>query len=148
MKEHLYLKDEQIKDLVEKLFYAYRETFSDPKKILKRYSYGIAHQKVIQLVERHQGITVSDLLRKLKITKQSLNRVLRDLISKKAIIMKKGEVDSRLRHIFLNENYRQCIDLVNHEVECFYQNCKLYGGKYFYALRDPWGSLVFSLRPY
>jgi len=104
MKEHLYLKDEQIKDLVEKLFYAYRETFSDPKKILKRYSYGIAHQKVIQLVERHQGITVSDLLRKLKITKQSLNRVLRDLISKKAIIMKKGEVDSRLRHIFLNEN--------------------------------------------
>ena len=104
MKELLYLKDEQIKDLIEQLFYAYRETFSDPRKILKKYSLGIAHQKVIHLVERHEGITVSGLLRKLKITKQSLNRVLKDLIKNKTIIMKKGEVDSRCKHILLNEN--------------------------------------------
>ena len=104
MKELLYLKDEQIKDLIEQLYYAYRETFADPKKILRKNSLGIAHQKVIHLVERYDGITVSGLLRKLKITKQSLNRVLKDLNKNKKIIMKKGEVDSRHRHILLNES--------------------------------------------
>ena len=104
MKELLYLKDEQIKDLIEKLFFAYRETFADPKKILEKHSIGIAHQKVIHLIERHEGITVSGLLRKLKITKQSLNRVLKDLSRNKKIIMKKGDIDSRHRHILLNEN--------------------------------------------
>ena len=104
MKELLYLKDEQIKDLIEQLFYAYRETFSDPKKILKKHALGIAHQKVIHLIERYEGITVSGLLRKLKITKQSLNRVLSDLNKNKKIIVKKGAVDSRHRHILLNES--------------------------------------------
>ncbi len=104
MKELLYLKNEQIKDLIENLFYAYRETFKDPKKILEKHSFGIAHQKVIHLIERYEGITVSDLQRKLKITKQSLNRVLKDLNKNKKIIMKKGEIDSRLRHILLNES--------------------------------------------
>ena len=104
MKELLYLKNEQIKDLIEQLHYAYRETFSDSKKILKKHSIGIAHQKVIHLIERYEKITVSGLLNKLKITKQSLNRVLKDLIKNKTIIMKKGEADSRQRHILLNEN--------------------------------------------
>ena len=104
MKELLYLKDEQIKDLIEKLFYAYRETFSDPKKILKKHSFGVAHQKVIHLIGMYDGITIAGLLRKLKITKQGLNRVLKDLNENKKIIMKKGDVDSRLRHISLNEN--------------------------------------------
>ena len=104
MKELLYLKDDQIKDLIEQLFYAYRETFSDSKKILKKHSYGIAHQKAILLIEKYEGITVSGLLRKLKITKQSLNRVIRDLNKNKKIIMKKGEVDLRHRHILLNES--------------------------------------------
>ena len=69
--------------------------------ILKKYSFGTAHHRAIQLIERHEGLTVSDLLNKLKITKQSLNRVLRDLIKNKAILLKKGEVDSRQRLIFL-----------------------------------------------
>ena len=104
MKELLYLKDEQIKDLIEQLFYAYRETFADSKKILKKHSFGIAHQKVIHLIEKYEGITVSGLLRKLKITKQSLNRVLKDLNKNKKIIIKKDEIDLRHRHILLNEN--------------------------------------------
>ena len=104
MKEHLYLKDEQIKDLIEQIFYAYRETFSDAKKVLTKHSCGIAHQKAIHLIGRYEGITVSGLLEKLKITKQSLNRVLKDLIKNKTIIMKKSEIDSRHKHIFLNEN--------------------------------------------
>ena len=55
------------------------------------------------MIERHEGLTVSELLNKLKITKQSLNRVLRDLVNNKAILLKKGEIDSRHRQIFLNE---------------------------------------------
>ena len=103
MKDLLYLKDDQIKDFIEQIFYAYRETYSDPKKILKKYSFGIAHHRAIHLIERYEGLTVSDLLNKLKITKQSLNRILRDLINSKAILLKKGEIDSRHRQIFLNE---------------------------------------------
>ena len=103
MKDLLYLKDDQIKDFIELIFYAYRETYSDPKKILKKYSFGTAHHRALHLIERHEGLTVSELLNKLKITKQSLNRVLRDLINNKTIILKKGEIDSRHRQIFLNE---------------------------------------------
>ena len=76
----------------------------DAKKVLTKHSCGIAHQKAIHLIGRYEGITVSGLLEKLKITKQSLNRVLKDLIKNKTIIMKKSEIDSRHKHIFLNEN--------------------------------------------
>ena len=103
MKELLYLKDTQLKDLIEKLFVGYRESFSDSKKILDKYSIGLAHNKVIHLLSIYTGITISELLKKLKITKQSLNRVLKDLIKMDAISFKKDEKDSRLKHIYLNE---------------------------------------------
>ena len=109
MRDLLYLKDDQIKDFIEQIFYVYRDTYSDPRKILKKYSFGTAHHRAIHLIERHEGLTVSDLLRKLKITKQSLNRVLRDLIKNKAILLKKGEVDSRQRLIFLNEKVKNLL---------------------------------------
>tara|TARA_B110000438_G_scaffold303233_1_gene363825 strand:- start:5898 stop:6335 length:438 start_codon:yes stop_codon:yes gene_type:complete len=102
MKDLLYLKDDQIKDFIEQIFYAYRETYADPKKILKKHSFGVAHHRAIHLIERYEGLTVSDLLSKLKITKQSLNRVLKDLINNETIILKKGKIDSRQRKIFLN----------------------------------------------
>ena len=110
MRDLLYLKDDQIKDFIEQIFYAYRETYSDPKKILKKYSFGTAHHKAIHLIERYEGLTVSDLLNKLKITKQSLNRVLRDLIKNKTILLKKGEVDARQRLIFLNEKGKRLFE--------------------------------------
>ena len=110
MRDSLYLKDDQIKDFIELIFYAYRETYADPKKILKKYSLGTAHHKAIHLIERHSGITISGLLNKLKITKQSLNRVLRDLIKNKAITVKKGDVDSRQRRIYLNEKGKKLFD--------------------------------------
>jgi len=103
MKELLYLKDEQLKDLIEKLFISYRETFSDPKKILNKYSIGLAHQKVIHLLSMYEGISISDLLKKLKITKQSLNRVLKDLIKLDIVNFKKDEQDTRIKHVFLND---------------------------------------------
>jgi len=110
MKDLLYLKDDQIKDFIEQIFYAYRETYSDPKKILKKYSFGTAHHRAIHLIESYEGLTVSDLLSRLKITKQSLNRVLRDLIKNKAVMLKKGERDSRQRQIFLNEKGKRIFD--------------------------------------
>jgi DNA-binding MarR family transcriptional regulator len=115
MRDLLYLKDDQIKDFIEQIFYVYRETYSDPKKILKKYSFGTAHQRTIYIIERNAGITVSGLLKKLKVTKQSLNRVLRDLIKNKTIILKKGEVDSRQRHIFLDERGKKIFDEIFYE---------------------------------
>ena len=103
MKELLYLKDDQLKDLIEKLFVSYRETFSDAKKVLNRYSIGVAHHKVIHLLSMYHGISISELLKRLKITKQSLNRVLKDLIKLEIITFKKGDQDTRIKHVFLNE---------------------------------------------
>ena len=103
MKELLYLKDDQLKNLIEKLFVSYRETFSDAKKVLDRYSIGLAHHKVIHLLSMYQGISISELLKRLKVTKQSLNRVLKDLIKIEIIVFKKDDQDTRIKHVFLNE---------------------------------------------
>ena len=103
MKELLYLKDDQLKDLIEKLFISYRETFSDSKKILDKYSIGLAHHKVIHLLSMYEGISISELLKKLKVTKQSLNRILKDLVKLEAIEFKKDEQDTRVKHVFLSQ---------------------------------------------
>jgi len=110
MRDLLYLEDEQIKDFIEQIFHVYRETYSDPKKVLKKYSFGSAHHRAIILIERHKGITISGLLNKLKVTKQSLNRILKDLIKNKAILIKKGEIDARQRHVFLDEKGKKLFD--------------------------------------
>ena len=103
MKQLLYLKDDQLKDLIEKIFVSYRETFLDSKKILNKYSIGLAHQKVIHLLSMYEGITISELLKKLKVTKQSLNRVIKDLIKLEIIFFKRDDQDTRVKHIFLND---------------------------------------------
>ena len=103
MKELLYLKDTQLKQLIEKLFTSYRESFSDAKKTLDKYAIGIAHHKVLHLLSMYKGITISELLNKLKVTKQSLNRVLKDLIKLEVIFFKKDQQDTRVKHIFLND---------------------------------------------
>tara|TARA_X000000368_G_scaffold224800_1_gene177447 strand:+ start:38 stop:478 length:441 start_codon:yes stop_codon:yes gene_type:complete len=103
MKDLLYLKDEQIKDFIQLLFYAYRETFSDPKEVLSRKFFGPAHLRALNLIERHPGISLGELMFKLKITKQSLNRVLRDLIKSKMIKQVKDHNDTRRRNLFLNK---------------------------------------------
>ena len=103
MKELLYLKDDQLKDLIEKLFVGYREIFSDSKTVLDRYSIGLAHNKVIHLLSMYQGISISELLKRLRVTKQSLNRVLKDLIKLEILTFKKDDQDTRVKHVFLNE---------------------------------------------
>ena len=104
MKKNLYLKDQELKQYIEKIFIGYRETVSDAKKVLDKYSMGVAHNKVIHLISLYEGLTISELLKKLKITKQSLNRVLKDLIKIKAIKYKKNEIDTRIKHVFLTED--------------------------------------------
>ncbi|MDC0903157.1 MarR family transcriptional regulator [Pelagibacteraceae bacterium] len=103
MKELLYLKDEQIKDFIQLLFYAYRETFTDPKIILAKKFFGPAHLRSLNLIERHPGINLGELMFKLKVTKQSLNRVLRDLIKSKMIKQIKDEHDTRRKNLFLDK---------------------------------------------
>ena len=103
MKELLYLKDEHIKEFIEKLFLSYRDTFSDSKTVLNKYSLGIAHNKVLHILSIHKGITIGELLNKLKITKQSLNRILRDLIKLDVVTFKKDSKDTRVKHVYLNE---------------------------------------------
>ncbi|MDB2709779.1 MarR family transcriptional regulator [Candidatus Pelagibacter bacterium] len=110
MKELLYLKDTQLKQLIEKLFTSYRESFSDAKKTLDKYSIGIAHHKVLHLLSMYKGITISDLLKKLKVTKQSLNRVLKDLIKLDVVFFEKDQQDTRIKHIFLNEKGEKIFD--------------------------------------
>ena len=103
MKDLLYLKDDHLKEFIEKLFISYRESFNDAKKILDKHSLGIAHHKVIHIISINDGITISNLLKKLKITKQSLNRVIKELIKLDIILFKKGEKDTRLKHVYLTK---------------------------------------------
>ena len=103
MKDLLYLKDEQIKDFIQLLSYAHRETFADPKDILAKKFFGPAHLRSLNLIERNPGISLGELMFKLKVTKQSLNRVLRDLIKAKMIKQLKDEKDTRKKNLFLDK---------------------------------------------
>ena len=112
MKELLYLKDTQIKQLIERLFTSYRESFTDAKKTLDKYSLGIAHHKVLHLLSMYKGITITELLKKLKVTKQSLNRVLKDLIKLETIFFEKDQQDTRVKHVFLNDKGKKIFEEV------------------------------------
>ena len=110
MKKLLYLKDHQLKEYIEKIFNGYRETVADAKKVLDKHALGTAHNKVIHLISMYEGITISSLLRKLKVTKQSLNRVLNDLVEIKAIEFKRDEIDTRVKHVYLTEEGKKIFD--------------------------------------
>ena len=102
MKDLLYLKDDQIKEFIQLLYYAYRETFSDPREILSKKYFGPAHLRALHLIESNPGINLGELIFKLKVTKQSLNRVLRDLIKSKMIKQIKDETDTRKKKLYLD----------------------------------------------
>ena len=106
MKDLLYLKDEQIKEFIQLLYYAYRESFSDPKEILSKKFFGPAHLRALNLIEQNPGINLGELIFRLKITKQSLNRVLRDLLKSKMIKQIQYEEDTRKKNLFLDKEGR------------------------------------------
>ena len=112
MKDLLYLKDEQIKEFIQLLFYAYRETFADPKQVLAKKFFGPAHLRSLNLIERNPGISLGELIFKLKVTKQSLNRVLRDLINSKMIKQIRDENDTRKKNLFLDKEGKVFFDSV------------------------------------
>ncbi len=95
------LPDEDAVALVELLFFAYRDFVADPDSILEGLEFGRAHHRVLHFVGRDPGMTVAQLLDILRITKQSLSRVLKDLIEKGYVYQKAGEEDRRQRLLYL-----------------------------------------------
>ncbi|ADH89751.1 transcriptional regulator, MarR family [Ancylobacter novellus DSM 506] len=92
---------EPMLDLIELLFFAYRNFVSDPDEILQGISFGRAHHRVLHFVSRHPGMRVTDLLDILRITKQSLGRVLRELVEQGFIDSRAGASDRRQRLLYL-----------------------------------------------
>ena len=112
MKDLLYLKDEQIKEFIQLLYYAYRETFSDPKEVLSKKYFGPAHLRALNLIEGNPGINLGELIFRLKVTKQSLNRVLRDLIKAKMIKQIQDDNDTRKKNLYLDREGKIFFEVV------------------------------------
>ncbi|MQQ08303.1 MarR family transcriptional regulator [Epibacterium sp. SM1979] len=99
----LFLTDEQLRQGIEAMFFAYRGFTADPDRILAKLAYGRAHHRAIHFINRAPGTTVNNLLSILGVTKQSLNRVLRALIEDGLVESRVGTADKRERHLFLTE---------------------------------------------
>ena len=99
----LFLTDEQLRQGIEAMFFAYRGFTSDPDRILADMAYGRAHHRAIHFIGRAPNTTVNNLLNILGVTKQSLNRVLRTLIADGLVESKVGRKDKRERHLTLTQ---------------------------------------------
>ena len=99
----LFLTDEQLRKGIEAMFFAYRGFTADPDRILEDHGYGRAHHRAIHFINRSPGTTVNNLLAILGVTKQSLNRVLRTLITDGLVESTVGTRDKRERHLDLTE---------------------------------------------
>ncbi|WP_340108022.1 MarR family winged helix-turn-helix transcriptional regulator [Pikeienuella sp. HZG-20] len=97
----LFLKDEQLRSGIELLFFAYRDFTSDPDRILVERGYGRAHHRAIHFIRHRPGLTVAALIEFLGVTKQSLNRVLRQLIADGLVEQTVGATDRRQRLLHL-----------------------------------------------
>ena len=90
-------------DVIELLFFAYRDFVGDPDDVLEKLGFGRAHHRVLHFVNRNRGMKVADLLEILRITKQSLGRVLKQLVDEGYVIQKEGESDRRQRLLYVTE---------------------------------------------
>src|SRR5246127_485217 len=98
--------EEEVRQGIELLFFAYRDFTTEPDAILARYGFGRAHHRVIHFVGRHPQMTVGELLAILRITKQSLSRVLGQLVRQGVIIQRPGARDRRQRLLDLTSKGR------------------------------------------
>jgi len=98
----LFLTDEQLRQGIELLFFAYRDFTGDPDQVLAARGYGRAHHRAIHFIKRRPGITIAGLLDILQVTKQSLNRVMRQLIDDGLVISREGATDRRQRTLTLS----------------------------------------------
>ena len=87
-------------DVIELLFFAYRDFVGDADDVLAEFGFGRAHHRVVHFVSRYPGLKVADLLDVLRITKQSLGRVLKQLLDEGYIVQREGETDRRQRLLF------------------------------------------------
>ena len=94
---------DELRRAAELLFYAYRDFTSEPDRLLAEYGFGRAHHRVVHFVGRNPGITVAALLAILRITKQSLSRVLRQLVDRGFVVQRRQPEDRRRRHLYLSE---------------------------------------------
>jgi DNA-binding MarR family transcriptional regulator len=99
----LFLTDEQLRQGIELMFFAYRDFTADPDRLLEERAYGRAHHRAIHFINRRPGLTVNELLDILRVTKQSLNRVLRQLIDDGLVQSRIGRDDRRQRNLYLTE---------------------------------------------
>ena len=99
----LFLTDEQLRQGIEAMFFAYRGFTADPDRILSGLAYGRAHHRAIHFIARAPGTTVNNLLNILGVTKQSLNRVLRTLVEDNLVESRVGKSDKRERNLYLTE---------------------------------------------
>jgi len=97
-----FLNDKEIRKVIELLFFSYRDFTSGPDKILEKLNFGRAHHRVIYFVGKKNHITIKELLGVLQITKQSLSRVLNQLVSEKFILVSTG-TDKRTKKLSLTE---------------------------------------------
>src|ERR1051326_5214272 len=93
--------DEPSWDIIELLFFAYRDFVGDPDHVLEKFGFGRAHHRVLHFINRNPGIKVADLLVILKITKQSLGRVLKQLVDEGYVVQREGANDRRQRLLFV-----------------------------------------------
>lgn len=99
----LFLREEELRQGIELLFFAYRDFTGEADAMLAKHGFGRAHHRVIYFVGRHPGMSVSELLTILKITKQSLSRVLSQLVAEGFIVQRQGVRDRRQRLLELTE---------------------------------------------
>jgi len=105
--DQLALREEEVRHGIELLFFAYRDFTAEPDAILAQFGFGRAHHRVVHFVGRHPQMTVGDLLGILRITKQSLNRVLGQLVRQGFIIQHRGAQDRRQRLLELTDSGRE-----------------------------------------
>jgi len=103
----LFLTDEQLRQGIEAMYFAYRGFTADPDRILEEQGYGRAHHRALHFIHRSPGTTVNNLLSILGVTKQSLNRVLRTLIEEGLVEARVGTRDKRERHLHLTDRGRE-----------------------------------------
>ena len=98
----LYLNETEIRKAIELIFFSYRDFTAGPDKILEKINFGRAHHRVIYFVGKQKKITIKELLSILQITKQSLSRVLNQLVKEKFILVSKG-IDKRTKNLSLTK---------------------------------------------
>lgn len=99
----LFLRDEDLREAIELLFFSYRDFTGEADAVLEDYGFGRAHHRIIYFVGANPGITVGELLDILKITKQSLSRVLSQLVEEAFVIQKSDAKDRRRRRLYLTD---------------------------------------------